>query len=245
MTDARLPAPGPGEPLWQTIARSLEAEIAQGQYGPGDRLPTEAQLAQRFGVNRHTVRHAFAHLAEKGLTHSRRGSGVFVQAQPTDYPIGRRTRFHQNLAALGRTATRKVLVLDSRRASPDEAAALHLTPGAEVHVFEGLSCSDAIPIGLFRSVFPAARFPGLRAALETTPSVTAALAAEGVADYTRASTRLTAKIARGTRAALLHLPEGAPLLRSVAINVDAAGAPVEYGITWFAGDRVTLTVTPE
>ena len=43
----------------------------------------------------------------------------------------------------------------------------------------------------------------------------------------------------------LQLKEGAPVLRSVSVNIDAAGHPVEYGTTWFAGDRVTLTVEPD
>jgi GntR family phosphonate transport system transcriptional regulator len=242
MSAARAPG---AEPLWRSIMQALTAEIAQGVYGPGDRLPTEARLAARFGVNRHTVRHAIAQMAEQGLVHSRRGAGVFVHAAPTEYPLGRRVRFHQNLAATGRIPTRRLLSLDTRRASPDEAAALHLAPGAEVHVYEGVSMSDGVPIGQFRSVFPAARFPGLPAQLESTLSVTEALAAEGLSDYTRASTRITAKVARGTRAALLHLPEGAPLLRTVAINVDDRGEPVEFGTSWFAGDRVTLVVAPE
>lgn len=231
--------------LWSSIAAALSDEIAQGLYQPGDRLPTEAQLAARFGVNRHTVRHALSHLGEGGLTHSRRGAGVFVKALPTDYALGRRVRFHQNLAASGRTGSRRTLMLDTRRADRAEAEALALLPGDPVHVYEGLSLADGLPLALFRSVFPAARFPGLKEGLAETGSVTQALAREGLADYTRASTRLTAKVARGTRAALLHLPEGAPLLRSVAVNIDPAGQPVEYGTTWFAGDRVTLTVTPD
>lgn len=233
------------ERLWQSIARTLATEIADGVYGAGDRLPTEAALSQRFGVNRHTVRHAIAHLAESGLVHSRRGAGVFVHSAPTDYPLGRRVRFHQNLAASGRTPSRKLLLLETRRATRAEAEALGLGQGDDIHVYEGLSMSDGVPIGLFRSVFPAARFPGLRQGLAATLSVTAALAGEGLSDYVRQSTRVTAKIARGTRAALLHLPEGAPLLRTVSINADATGAPVEYGISWFAGDRVTLVVEPE
>lgn len=239
-----MPAPV-AEPLWRSIATALSADIAEGAYGPGDRLPTEAALSARFGVNRHTVRHALAHLAEQGLVHSRRGAGVFVHAAPTEYPIGRRTRFHQNLTASGRTPSRRLLLLDSRRATQAETEALRLAHGGMVHVYEGLSLSDGVPIGLFRSVFPAARFPGLRQRLEETLSVTAALAAEGLEDFTRASTKITAKVARGTRAALLHLPEGAPLLRAVAVNVDAAGQPVEFGTSWFAGDRVTLVVAPE
>lgn len=231
--------------LWKTIADTLRDEIAAGHYGPGARLPSEAALATRFGVNRHTVRHGLAHLAEAGLVHARRGSGVFVAVGSTDYPLGRRVRFHQNLAASGRVPSRRISRAETRRADAAEAEALALSPGAEVHVVEGLSFADGVPIAAFRSVFPAARFPGLLAALREAPSITAALQAAGVADYTRASTRLTAKPASATLALQLQLPQGAPVLRTVGLNVDGAGQPVEYGKTWFAGDRVTLTVAPD
>ncbi len=232
-------------PIWQSIADTIAAEIAGGHYRPGDKLPTEAQLAARFGVNRHTVRHALAALADLGRVHSRRGSGVFVAEAASDYPLTRRVRFHQNIAASGRTPTREALVTETRRADAAEAAALGLEPGAAVHVFEGLSLADGTPLAAFRSVFPADRFPGLPAALAETGSITTALGRMGVSDYTRASTRITAKAAPATLALRLRVKEGAPILRSVAINVDAGGVPVEYGKTWFAGDRVTLTVTPE
>jgi GntR family transcriptional regulator, phosphonate transport system regulatory protein len=76
-------------------------------------------------------------------------------------------------------------------------------------------------------------------------SITAALADQGVADYTRASTRLTAKLADAVQAGQLRVAQGAPLLRSVTVNQDVAGIPIEYGVTHFVGDRVTLTVIPE
>ena len=92
---------------------------------------------------------------------------------------------------------------------------------------------------------PANRFPALPETLLGTNSVTQALAENGVPDYTRHSTELTACVASPVQAAHLKVPDGAPLLRAVAINVDQFGAPVEFGRTWFAGDRVTLTVTDQ
>jgi GntR family transcriptional regulator, phosphonate transport system regulatory protein len=71
------------EALWSAIAATLTTEVSSGHYRPGDKLPTEAALAARFGVNRHTVRHALAALAEWGLVHSRRGAGVFVTQRPS------------------------------------------------------------------------------------------------------------------------------------------------------------------
>jgi GntR family transcriptional regulator, phosphonate transport system regulatory protein len=232
-------------PIWKSIAASLTTEIGEGHYRPGDKLPSEAELAQRFGVNRHTVRRALADMGERGMIHARRGAGVFVAAKPTDYPIGRRVRFHQNLKAAGQTPEKQILRLETRLADSREAEALNLPENSEVHVSEGISLADGAPLALSRSVFPAARFPGLLSALEETRSVTATLAREGLADYTRASTRLTAKLATATQALHLRISEGAPILRTINVNVDEHDQPVEYGHTWFAGDRISLTITPE
>ncbi len=231
--------------LWTAIAETLSADIASGHYRPGEQLPTEAQLAARFTVNRHTVRRALADLADRGLVRSRRGAGVFVAAQPADYALGRRVRFHQNVLASGRMPSRQINRLETRHADQREAEALGLPPGAPVHVVEGLSLADGVPLAAFRSVFPAERFPDLLARVEAEPSITAALRASGVGDYTRAQTRLTAKAARGPLALALGLSEGAPVLRTVAVNIDEAGHPIEFGTTWFAGDRVTLTYAPD
>lgn len=229
-------------PIWKSIHDSLRHDIAGGRYGPGAKLPTEAALARRFGVNRHTVRRALRQLAQDGIVHARRGAGVFVTRNQTDYPIGKRVRFHQNLRAAGRLPAKEILTMETRAAGPDEAAALALDPGAHVHVYEGLSLADGQPVALFRSVFPAARFPGLPEALCRMRSVTEALKEQGVDDYTRAWTRLNAKLATPTQALHLQCREGDPLLRTISLSIDAQNRPVEYGRTWFSGDRVTLTI---
>ncbi|MEX5578363.1 phosphonate metabolism transcriptional regulator PhnF [Pseudophaeobacter sp. A-200-2] len=229
-------------PVWKSIAGTLTDDISQGRYDTGDKLPAEAQLAARFGVNRHTVRRALAEMAAGGLVHARRGAGVFVAAKPTDYPIGKRVRFHQNISKGGRTPAKQILTTETRAAAAGEAAALALSPGDPVHVYDGLSLADGQPIALFQSIFPAERFPEMLTALEETQSVTAALQRCGIEDYTRLETRITARQATATQALHLRIPEGAPILRTTGINVDSEGRPIEYGRTWFAGDRVTLTV---
>lgn len=229
-------------PLWRSIADALTNDIATGRYRPGDRLPTEAELSARFGVNRHTVRRGLAALAEAGLTHARRGAGVFVAQSPTDYPIGRRVRFHQNIRAAGRLPTKKLLLVETRAADAQEASLLHLDPGTEVLATEGISLADDQPVALFRSIFPVTRLPGLPDSLARLSSITLALRDNGIPDYTRAWTRITAKLANAHQAVQLQLREGDPILRTTSLNVDPEGQPLEYGRTWFAGDRVTLTL---
>ncbi|MDD9709265.1 phosphonate metabolism transcriptional regulator PhnF [Seohaeicola sp. SP36] len=232
-------------PLWSSIASTLRDEISAGLYRPGDRLPTESALARRFGVNRHTVRHALSGLVKDGTITTRRGAGAFVSRAPTDYPLGRRVRFHQNLAAAGRLPEKRFLHIETRAADSDEAEALSLAQNAPVHRVEGVSFADGLPIAHFISTFPAARLPDLPAHLQATGSVTQALAACGITDYTRASTRLSARRATALQARHLMLREGDPILFSFSINIDPAGQPVELGQTAFIGDHVTLSILPE
>ena len=229
-------------PVWLAIAGQIRGDIAEGRYRPGDRMPTEATLSARFGVNRHTVRHALAHLTEEGLVRTRRGAGTFVADTPTDYPIGGRVRFHKNLLAAGRSPEKRILQIETRAAAAGEARALGLEAGEPVCSYHGLSQADGQPIALFESIFPETRLPGIAQALQQTRGVTQALDLVGVTDYARISTRLTAVLADATQALHLHLREGDPLLRSTGVNATDDGQPVEFGRTVFAGDRVTLII---
>jgi len=68
------------EPRHAQISRELLTEIASGKYGPGSRLPSEAQLCQKFKVSRPTVGRALRELQEQGLIDRRVGSGTYVRA---------------------------------------------------------------------------------------------------------------------------------------------------------------------
>lgn len=66
--------------LYQQIARAIATAIGDGRYGPGDKLPSERELADDFGVSRPTVRDAMIALEFQGLVEARQGSGVYVNA---------------------------------------------------------------------------------------------------------------------------------------------------------------------
>lgn len=229
-------------PVWRSIAATLRRSIADGHYAEGAKLPTEAALSERFGVNRHTVRHALSHLADEGLVHSRRGSGVFVLAKPLDYPLSERVRFHQNLLAAGRMPEKKLLSVETCAASNEDARRLKVAPGDPVTVVHSLSFADGMPVALAESRFPEVRLSGLANAFRSDVSITRALEKVGVEDYVRASTRLTATTADATQALHLRVREGAPLLMTEALSKDQAGLPVEHGRTWFASERITITL---
>ena len=78
------------------IAAKLEVEL-RTHYRCGDYLPAEQQLADRYEVNRHTLRRAIDQLVERGWVQRRQGVGVLVLMRPFDYPLNARARFSQNL----------------------------------------------------------------------------------------------------------------------------------------------------
>ena len=233
------------ETIWEQLRDTLSGEIADGRYPPGGRLPSEAALALRFGVNRHTVRRAIADMATTGTVHSRRGAGVFVNVRPLEYRLGKRTRFTQNLASSGRQAQRSILRLETVAASGEEAVALGLATGAAVHIFECIGSSDDVPLSYGASTFPAEGLANFTADLRECMSVTKALAAAGISDYRRERTRISAEPAPRDIARHLRLSEGAPVLRTETLNVTESGRPIEMGRTWFAADRVELLVDAE
>jgi GntR family phosphonate transport system transcriptional regulator len=78
-----------GVALWRQIQQAIEREIAAGAHKPGARLPTEAELAARFAVNRHTVRRAMEELEGRGLIRITHPAVRVRHRRNADVPDGR------------------------------------------------------------------------------------------------------------------------------------------------------------
>jgi len=245
MTNAEAALPrARGVALWRSIATELEREIAQGSLTPGARLPTEAQMAARFGVNRHTVRHAIEELSRNGLVRVEQGRGSFVAEDVLDYTVGPRTRFSEWIRAQNREPSGRVVDLRELPADAAVAAGLGVRPGAKVVRLERLGLADGRPVSLGAHHFPAARLPGLLAALRQGQSISAALAAAGVADYRRQVTRVSARMPGEEEAALLDMPRNRPLLVCENVNVGPDGAVVEFCLARYPTPRVQIVFEP-
>jgi GntR family phosphonate transport system transcriptional regulator len=229
---------------WQEISETLHEAIASGRYPRGSRLPTEAELADSFAVNRHTVRRALKGLRDAGLVKPRQGSGVFVTGQPRNYRLSKRTRFSQSLEGQGQELSMSILGIEQRRASAGERDRFDLADRRVlmVHAALGTRSLDGQPVALFRSLIPTTLAPALPEALLQTRSITRALAAAGIPDYTRRSTSLTAVAASAAQSRHLECRTGDPLLRSDAVNVTPDGRVVEVGTSWFRGDSIRLVI---
>ena len=127
-TSARQPPEivrGPGTTVHGQIEDWLAGQIAAGTLAPGDKLPTEQDLAAWFGVSRMTLRHALAELARRGLvtrTVGRRG-GTFVAAAKLEQDLTTLAGFSEQLRRHGMVAGARVL---SARERPAGSVAIAL-----------------------------------------------------------------------------------------------------------------------
>lgn len=233
---------GGGLAAWRQIADAISADMAAGRLAPGARLASESELAGQFSVNRHTVRRALAALAAEGLVRATQGRGTFVEARPMAYPVSRRTRFSAALARVGKEASGALVSAEVTAANAAVASALGILEGASILRLVTLSRADDTPLSLGFTHLPLPRFLGLDAHYGVSGSMTKAYEQFGVADYTRASTRIGSRLARADEAMLLELAPGRPLLVIDSVNVDVAGAPIQATRALFAADRVELEI---
>lgn len=229
---------------WQAIAALLRADILAGRVAPGQRLPNEAVLAGRFGVNRHTLRRAVQALVREGHLNVRQGCGTFVRELVLDYALQRRTRLTENLARMGETSARELL---SHAVLPagEWAAALKLAARSKVVVLQTRSSVRGRRVGLSTAAFPCPRLADIAAPVARHGSVTRALAELGVSDYTRSRSVVSTRLPTQAEADALARPMAQPVLVVQYVNVDRAGVPVEAGSTLFAADAVQLVVEPD
>lgn len=232
-----------GVALWRQIADAIRLDIVGGKLAPGDRLPTEAVLAERFSANRHTVRRALAVLAEDGVVGAEQGRGTFVRnTRRLSYPIGRRTRFSEGLAGQAQSTTSRLIGHRIESANAATAQALGLKPGARVTSMETISLADGRGLSRATTRLNYRDFPDFAERFMTLNSFTAVFASYGIADYARASTRISARHADVEETKLLGLVPGAILLVSEAIDEDSNGNPISYALSRFPADRMELVV---
>jgi len=230
----------PGTTVHAQIEDWLAGHIAAGELVPGDRLPTEHELAAWFGVSRMTLRHALAELARRGLvirTVGRRG-GTFVAAPKLEQDLTTLAGLSEQLRRHGMVAGARLESASLREAGPAARAALRADAVYEV---QRVRLADGKPIALERSLFPATRFPGLLD-LPLDGSLYELLEEHYGLRPHRARESLEPVTAGGREAEALGIRVGAPLMRVERTAYARSGEPLEFARDLFRGDRTRIVL---
>lgn len=238
--DADIDRDGP-RAIYLQVAERLATEV-RAAHLPGDRLPPEPELAARFGINRHTLRHAIDLLEVQGVLERRRGLGTYVLERPVAYPLHAQARFSNNLAAAGRGSNARLIAASCEPAPADAAAALALRPGNTVWRLTTLRTVEELPMSLIDHWLPVDGFAGLAAAYQG-GSLHALLRTAYQVELRRQSTDVSATLPLAAVARLLRMDAAHPVLRLRTLNVDrTTGRAVEYAVSSIRADRLELHI---
>jgi len=233
--------PGP-VPLHHQVYLDLRASLDGGEWRSGDRLPTERELAARYGCSLITVRRALLELAREARIERTRGRGTFVSRPSIRLDMGGSLSFAEEMTDQGHEPGTRLVASRSETAGSTVAAALGIEPGAPTLYVERLRLADDEPVLLEQVHLPADRFPGLLSA-----------DLEGGSLYELLATRYDTQVAHSRETFLpVSLPaREARLLgqepHRLALLVEGVaytrtGVPVEYARSYVRGDRMRYHV---
>jgi GntR family transcriptional regulator len=233
-----------GVPLYVKIREDIRADINQGIVKRGEKLPSEDELAARYGVSRMTARQGINDLIDEGLLYRRHGVGTFVAQLHVERDHSRLTNFFEISKMSGVQVSERVLKLEVIPAKLQVAKALNLSEGEFVICIKTLRYTENVPVTIHEAYVPHKLFSQLlQADLDTvTRDLWGFYEREGF-KVKRAVQRLEARQADEEMAAVLEMDEGAPILYKERTLYADDGTPIEFLYCYNRGDMYSLTVT--
>jgi GntR family transcriptional regulator len=216
-------------PLYEQIKILLTQSLVAGEWKPGESIPSEIELAQRYQVSQGTVRKAIDELAAEHILVRRQGKGTFVASHNEP---AYRYRFLRVLPDAGDQGYPESVLVDLRRvkASPGVARALGLRTGAAMHCIKRLLVFEGRPVVLDEMLLSASQFPGVTKERLEEHRVSMYAFYENVFGLRmiRAEERLRAVAADAFAAKHLKVASGTPLLCVDRIAFTYGDKPVEW-----------------
>ena len=231
-------------PLYEQVRQFLVSLIESGRLKPGDRLPSEKELENKFGVSRITVRRALQDLANQDKIMRVPGKGSFV-LQPKIEPLTALTSFSENMRAQGYEPSYQKSQVSVVLPEPKIASALRLEEGKALHISR-LMCADGLPMALQDAYLPHYIYE-LNPAFFTPEvlnniSMYKILEVElGIKLY-RAEEWVDASKARIEEAKLLEINKGESILIVERLTFSTEENPIEYVKLVFPANRYRYKV---
>ncbi|RMG48998.1 MAG: GntR family transcriptional regulator [Acidobacteria bacterium] len=221
-------------PLYYQLENILREKIRSGELSQGEKLPTENELIEQYGVSRTTVRQALAALVKEGILERVAGRGTFVKRVPSPDETIRLTGFIDGLSSAVGTRSE---ILDARfvSAPAKEAEALHIGPGDRVWRLKRIRYVQEAPYAYTESYLPADVGERLTGEDLSRPLLRL-LEERGGIRLGEASAVIAGALADASIASVLSTKVGAPLLLIETTFSDVRDRPVQFVRGFYRSD---------
>lgn len=218
-----------GAPLYKTVKRKITDSMRSGEWKPGEAIPSERVLSDRFGVSIGTVRKAVDELTAENLLIRHQGRGTFVASHDRERQF---FYFFHVVRQDGKKEYPQVELVEFSKGKADAAMArkLGVEQGARVFRFVNRLSIDGKPVMLDDITVPESLFPGLtEKRLRERPNTLYHFYQHAYeVAVVRTEERLRAVLADEFQAQILGIRRGAPLLQIIRVALSYRDQPVEF-----------------
>ncbi len=231
-------------PCYSQLSEILLEQIRHEGVQQGGRLPTEDAISKKYKLNRHTVRHAIARLAEEGLVYTIKGKGTFLAKNKIPYKVSQKTQFTTSILQAGLHPDARLLDIYEITAGIEFSNRLNIPAADKVSVLEILRYADDIPFSHTTSFLSAKKFPGIHDLLnkDRSFSLYQLLREHYGIEATRKSSIFEVSIPDDKDMENLQISPKTPLLVVKSLSEGQEGDIVEYCLSKFRGDLCSITV---
>ena len=218
----------------------VEGYISEHKLAAGDRLPSERDMCEMWGLNRTTLRNAIKRLISTGTLCSKVGSGTYVAPQKLVRDLHDTKGFSEVARAAGFNPTTEVLSFEMREADKTSTRKLHIPLGSKVYVLRRVRNLDGVPAMIETTQLNAALFPGLDRYDFSNDSLFRVMREEYGVDPVEGDEKLSVTRLDELEADALGFPAGNPAFFQMGVMVDSEGVPLEYFKGVVLSERVRI-----
>lgn len=227
-------------PLYFQLQEIIKRKIEEGEYQPGDLIPTEKELQELYGISRITVRNAINGLVLEDLLVKRQGYGTVVASKRMVEDFSKLSSFTEKMRSQGAEVTSKVLEVARMQAPSRIAEHMRIETGDPVIEVKRLRFVDGEPIAFFTNyLLP---IYGVNENDDYSGSIYELLEKKYGVSIVSGEKVIEAMVAASTEAKLLNIAVGDPVLLIRNVTCDENGEPVDYAEGIYRADRYKYVV---
>src|SRR6266496_2203734 len=227
-------------PRYFQLKEIMRERIRSGEWKPGDLIPSERELSEKYGISRMTARQAITELVNEGLFYREQGKGTFVSQRKITQQLIRLTGFTEDIKARGQKPGTKVLSAQMFPADETTAEKLRIDPGTLIFRLQRLRLADDEPLAIELSQIT---FKDCARLLEEDlqqNSLYRLLETKYGLPLMEAEQELEAGLAGNEEAHILKIPVGSAVLFTRRTTYTDRNKPIEYAKSVYCGNKYTF-----
>lgn len=227
-------------PLYYQLKQWLLDQMERGELKPGDFIPSERELSERFEISRMTVRQALLELVNEGKLVREKGKGTYVAEPKISQGLLKLTSFSEDMLNRGMTPGARVVDVAVKRAPQSVQPKLNIGSREAVIIVTRVRMADDTPMALETTHLSLSRFPALEQQDFSNTSLYQFLHDHYGVKTSFATQTMEVGLPNEREQELLHISEDIPILLIERVTLDERRAPIEFVKSIYRGDRYKL-----